>query len=48
LGRAINQLLDEPELTHSKAHHAQEIAREQSFDFHMDRFDRALGELGLL
>ena len=40
-------MIEKPETAHLKAAHAQDIARDHSFDAHMDRFDRALADLGL-
>ena len=48
LANAVSKLLEEPDQARSMAGRAQAIAREHSFDAHMERFDKALGELGLL
>ena len=48
LAKAVANLLEEPDRTRSMGSQAQAIAQEHSFDAHMERFDKALGELGLL
>lgn len=48
LVKAVSNLLEKPEHARSIAGRAQKIAQEHSFDAHMERFDKALGELGLL
>ena len=48
LAKAVSYLLQEPDHARSMAGRAQAIAQEHSFDAHMERFDKALGELGLL